>query len=145
MVQSLTALESRADYSSAILIRNIAKLNYQLLAVVLCLKNSLIKLYTHYAVPSLALEQKYRVTEEWGLVLECHTRGLPATATLWSRDGALITSDDTDATALSDYRASHYLTTLTLSGRGLFSCDIYSDWVTTDKRNSGRQSELSYT
>lgn len=68
---------------------------------------------------------------------------MPATATLWSKDGALLTSSAADTTVLSDYRSAHYRSTLAISKgmTGIISCDIYSDWVSADNRNSGRQSE----
>lgn len=96
----------------------------------------------------LTLEQNYRVTAD-SLVLECDSRGLPSTATLWSRNGGLLTANDghsMDTVVLSDDQSTHYKNTLTLYGDsmlhgGMVSCDVYGDWVTTDKRNSGRQSE----
>lgn len=100
-------------------------------------------------VPTLMLEQSFHATTDGLVVLECDTRGLPSTATLWSRDGALLTSKDGQSVrteVLSDYRSAHYRNTLTLSEAtlGVISCSVYSDWVTMDKRNSGRLGENLY-
>ena len=102
-----------------------------------------------YLVPQLRVEPDYRVTNK-GLILECGAKGPPSTATLWSRNGVLLTftGDDNDqTTGLSssvDRSGGHYRSRLMLSGveKGVFSCDVLSDWVATDKRNSGRQSKL---
>ena len=97
---------------------------------------------TFNAVPTLTLEQRYHITTD-SLVLECSTRGLPSTATLWSRDGELLSNDFTELTTLSDSALAHYTSTLALPEGvfGVVSCGVYSDWVTADKRNSGRLSE----
>lgn len=92
------------------------------------------------------MEQSFHTTIDGLMVLECDTKGLPATAALWSRDGVLLTPDDVHSfrtEVLSDYGSAHYRNTLAISQDmlGLVSCSVYSDWVTTDKRNSGRLGE----
>lgn len=92
------------------------------------------------------MEQSFHATADGLVVLECDTKGLPPTATLWSRDGVLLTSDDVHSIrteVLSDYRSAHYRNVLVLSQAvlGTISCSVYSDWVTTDKRSSGRLGE----
>lgn len=95
------------------------------------------------------MESSYRVSEN-GLLLECNTRGLPSTATLWNKDGVLLSSLEdqfvvSSSLLLSDQRQAHYGNSLTITDPtvfGVMSCDVHSDWVTADKRNSGRKSKL---
>jgi hypothetical protein len=95
----------------------------------------------------LTLEQGYRVSTD-GLTIECNSRGLPSTTTLWSEDGRLLTSADVytpETRVLRHYQSTQYSNSLTLDLLkdvvGIISCDVYGDWVTADKRNSGRQSK----
>ena len=80
-------------------------------------------------------------------MLVCDTRGSPPTATLWSRDDTLVTSNSdygvTEKVILTEYASTQYSNTLTLTDSvfGAISCAAYSDWVSTDKEQSGRQSE----
>ena len=99
------------------------------------------------AVPELTIEQSYYISGDNQLVLVCDTRGSPPTATLWSRDDTLVTSNSdygvTEKVILTEYASTQYSNTLTLTDSvfGAISCAAYSDWVSTDKEQSGRQSE----
>ncbi len=87
------------------------------------------------------------------VVLVCATTGLPSTATLWSKDGLLLSlnesySIDTYITGqvLTDAHTSSYMNTLEImtdggAPSGVYGCDVYSDWVTADFLQSGRESE----
>lgn len=99
------------------------------------------------------MEPRYRVTNH-NLILECNARGLPSTTTLWSRDGIRITPTDSqtlvmDSTLVEfqDNRLAQYRNTLAMTEGvfGVMSCDVYGDWVTADKRDSGRSSRFAIT
>lgn len=104
-----------------------------------------------FLVPELEVESSFVINEDT-LQLECNTRGLPSTATLWNKDGVLLNTSEDEYVAyssllLNDQLQARYRNTLTLTDPetyGVMSCNVHSDWVTADKRNSGRKSEAIY-
>lgn len=96
------------------------------------------------------MESSYKVSED-NLLLECNAQGPPSTATLWNKDGILLSNSEDQLMAsssllLGDQRQAHYRHSLSLTDPtvfGVLSCDVHSDWVTADKRNSGRKSKKS--
>lgn len=104
-------------------------------------------MYT-YAVPKLSVEISYQTTFE-GLVLHCDASGPPSTATLWYKDGVLISDRNNHLTS------SRILPSSSPSGGGvvyrhslevfkddvgIYSCDVFSKWITADHSSSGRTS-----
>lgn len=94
------------------------------------------------SVPEMILKQTYHTTTSNDIVLVCNTSGFPSTTALWSKDGELIIeSGNVERNALVNRHTTAYRNTLRLNERtfGLISCNIYGDWLATDRSNSGRQ------
>ena len=96
-------------------------------------------------VPELTLEPHFHITEN-NFILECVTKGLPSTATLWSRDGILLdpVHNQQMSHKLSNHKSAHYKNGIVLthaSSDGVWSCDVHSKWLLLDRTDSGRKSK----
>ena len=92
------------------------------------------------------MEPTFSLTSE-SLILKCNSEGAPSTTTLWSKDGTLLLGMDGMTTTSSSLEmgAIRYSSALVLKEEetGLFSCDVYSEWMRADKAISGRKRELT--
>lgn len=91
--------------------------------------------------------------EQDSLLMVCATTGFPPTATLWSKDGILLSLNETYSEdmyiteqAMTDAHTASYRNTLKIvqdrsEMDGLYGCDVYSDWVTADFTLNGRERE----
>ena len=109
---------------------------------------------THYSYHFSSVNS-FRLSLEYTLgsktVLNCISDGLPATATLWNKDGILISLNTTSNEEIysslqtlmvaSDASYNNILTIHSSSLQGIYTCDIYSDWMSTDLSDSGRECE----
>lgn len=76
--------------------------------------------------------------------LNCITSGLLPTTVIWSKDGVMLSQNITTQ-RLTNPATALYSNILSwdMSGgenlRGMYSCNVYMDWITADNSRSGRQ------
>lgn len=106
-------------------------------------------LYLFPSVSSFRLSLEYSLGDQ--IVLNCISDGLPATAALWNLDGILISLNSTSneglystvqmVTVASKASYSNTLMIQSSSLEGIYTCDVYSDWMSTDLSDAGRECE----
>lgn len=101
---------------------------------------------TSYALPTVnatLVSMEYHMTPS-SVFLNCITSGLLPTTVLWSKDGAMLSQNITTQRLTNPATAlySNILSWDTSGGenlRGMYSCNVYMDWVTADNSRSGRE------
>jgi len=101
---------------------------------------------TNYTLPTVnatLVSMEYHMTPS-SVFLNCITSGLLPTTVLWSKDCAMLSQNITTQRLTNPATAlySNILSWDTSGGenlRGMYSCNVYMDWVTADNSRSGRE------